>query len=151
MREAPCEPEWRLEWVSSWNFQASSCHPVRRVLRWGGDWCSVAYQTQARTLFLVTVFLPSKVLGRKRRRQRSKRVFILCVMCDFQACVIWSSVPTYIPSVRMVSVLNGMSVGSGSGGGGSSASASGAPMRYRKVLVQFMRAPEPASKVAISR
>ncbi len=51
----------------------------------------------------------------------------------------------------MVSVLNGMSVEAGSGGSGSSVSVDGDPMRYKKVLVQFMRAPEPASKVAISR
>ncbi len=40
-------PEWRLEWISSWNFQVSSCQPVSRVLSWGwvNGVCSVAYQT----------------------------------------------------------------------------------------------------------
>ena len=80
MREAPCEPEWRLEWVSSWNFQASSCQPVSRALSWGGDWCSVAYQTQARTPFLVTVFLLLKSAGKETAAPEVKTRFHF--MCD---------------------------------------------------------------------
>ena len=47
--------------VWAWKDQASFWRIVMRESRSGGVWCSIKHQTQASTLFLITVFFPSIV------------------------------------------------------------------------------------------
>ena len=82
--------------------QASFWRIVIRESGSGGVWCSIKYQTQASTLFLITVFFPSSEEGRYFWLHRSNLSTTLLTFFPFQMVSIWFRGPTsYTPSMRM--------------------------------------------------
>jgi len=87
--------------VWAWKDQASFWRIVIRESRSGGVWSSIKYQTQASTLFLITVFFPSSEEGRYFWLHGSNLSTTLLTVFSFQMVSIWFRGPTYTPSMRM--------------------------------------------------
>jgi len=88
--------------VWAWKDQASFWRIVIRESRSGGVWCSIKYQTEASTLFLITVFFPSSEEGRYfwvHRSNLSTTLYLTVFLSRW--CLFGCRGPTYTPSMRM--------------------------------------------------